>query len=323
MTVKRRLLVLAGVALCACPTNEPGWSVPIERQDGGALLSAWTRGEELVAVGGDLDGSRGLVVRAGADGWCAEPDATDRPLWWAAGSGERWFAVGEDGQIIRDEGGARVDESVTTEATLFGVWDTGTVVWAVGGTPRAETPGGEVWRRDEAGAWALVADQFPGPLFKVHEDWIVGVGSAWRIEGDALVDMSPAGEPRLLTVRKRADDDVWAVGGSAEAEVWHWTGSWARVDMDPYCTNQALNGVWTAPGEDVWVAGQFGAMARWTGTEWDCPETPLSDDHFHAAWPWDGATWFFGGDLFRMGSNHFTVGRWGQGPETIEVGDCG
>lgn len=314
-----RPALIGAVLLCGC---QPGWSVPIERVDGGVLLGAWTAGETLVAVGGELDGSSGLVVRADADGWCAEAGAADRPIWWTHGSGDRWFGVGEDGLILRDEGGARVDESVPTDATLFGVHDTGSVVWAVGGTPRADVPGGEVWKRDEAGAWSLVRDDFPGPLFKVHEDWIVGVGSAWQIVGDQLEDRTADEQPRLLTVRKRADDDVWAVGGLSEAEVWHWTGSWARIDMDPFCTNQALNGVWTAPGEDVWVAGQFGGMMRWDGTAWECPDTPLSDDHFHAVWPWGDERWFLGGDLFRLGSNHFTVGRWGQGPKTIDVPAC-
>lgn len=313
-------MVATAVVLAGC---QPGWGVPIDKQDGGVLLAAWTSGAELVAVGGDLDGSRGLIVRGNEDTWCAERDVTDRPIWWAHGTDDRWFGVGEDGLIVRRDGDQLIDESVATDATLFGVHDTGSVVWAVGGTPRADVPGGEVWRRDESGTWSLVAEDFPGPLFKVHEDWIVGVGSAWRIEGDSLVEMTAPEEPRLLTVRKRADDDVWAVGGLNEAEVWHWTGSWERVEMDPFCTNQSLNGVWTEPGEDVWVAGQFGAMMRWDGSEWHCPETPLTDDHFHAAWPWNGSTWFFGGDLFRLGSNHFTVGRWGRGPKTITVDDCG
>ena len=315
----RRAATIAALALCGCA---PGWTVPIDAQDGGVLLAAWTAGDDLVAVGGDLDGARGLIVRATADGWCAEADATDRPIWWVHGSGARWFGVGEAGLIVREEGGVRSDESVPTDATLFGVHDTGSEVWAVGGTQRADVPGGEVWRRDSDGAWTLVADTFPGPLFKVHEDWIVGVGSSWQIVGDQLEERTADEEPRLLTVRKRGDDDVWAVGGLSEAEVWHWTGSWARVEMDPFCTNQALNGVWTGPGEDVWVAGQFGAMMRWDGATWDCPDAPLTQDHFHATWPWGDERWFFGGDLFRLGGNHFTIGRYGQGPKTVPVTAC-
>ncbi len=56
----------------------------------------------------------------------------------------------------------------------------------------------------------------------------------------------------------------------------------------------------------MWVAGGFGTMAGWDGA-WRCPEEPLTQQHLHAVVVWDGAPYWFGGDLLRPGGNHFTI----------------
>ena len=71
------------------------------------------------------------------------------------------------------------------------------------------------------------------------------------------------------------DAPVWAVGGVTGSLVQHWDGGeWSEVDAPGI--GQPLMGVWTAPGEDVWVAGNFGTTARWDGSAWDQPTWPLT-----------------------------------------------
>ncbi len=309
--------VLLFLLLLGC---EPEFSLPIEAEPGGVLLASWTHGDAMLSVGGNMDSSGGLLVRADADGWCKDTGISDRPLWWIHGSPGRWFAVGQDGLILRSEGGTITDESIATDLTFFGVWDEGDRVWAVGGTPRAAQPRGELWLR-EGGTWTLFSDAFPDTLFKVWQDVVVGRGGAWRISSGDVVEMSPPDEPNLLTVRGRGDE-LFAVGGNTAPQLWQHDGSWNAVDIDPYCANLPLNGVWTDEGEDVWIAGQFGAVGGWDGEAWTCPERSMTQDDFHAAWKWDDAIWFVGGNLSSASDSHFSIARYGEGAVELDMQEC-
>lgn len=324
-----RSAVLLLPLLCACPGP---WTLPVESEEGGILLAAWSDGSDLLAVGGHLDDSGGLIVRREGDAWCKEPGFADRPLWWVHGSTEgRWFAVGAAGLILHREGGQLVDESVDTVATLYGVWDEGDRVWAVGGDVFGSRLG-EIWLRED-GEWSLFASDLPGVVFKVWERWFVGDGVALYLGDDGLLEnRSTGGGEKLLTVRGRSDTDVWAVGGAMSSLLMHHDGTeWSTIEVDPLCTSQPLNGVWTAPGEDVWVAGMSGAMARFDGQEWHCaklreddPLRDLNHAHFHAVWPGtEGEMLWFGGDFFERGDNLFTIGRHSETPGTTGVGTCG
>ena len=315
---RKAIAIGVGLALGGCTE----FSILVEREPGGLLLGGWSEGDDLIAVGGHLDGSGGTLVQVNGKEVCMEADFADRAAWWIHGDGQgSWTAVGETGLIVSSENNTRSDESVETESTLFGVWQDGDHTWAVGGDVWGSGLG-QIWLRQD-GEWTLEQDEVSGVLYKVWEDWIVGDGVILRREGDAWVDHTPAEAPRLLTVRGRSSDDVWAVGGEVSAELWHWNGTqWSQVDVSPYCTNQPLNGVWTAPGEEVYIAGMSGAMGWWDGTEWHCPDVPLTGEHFHAVWPHQGDTYWLGGDLFSSGDNHATIGRWGKGKAAVGVTGC-
>ena len=297
---------------------EAAWSVLGEGLEGGALLGARSVGGALYFVGGQLDGSEGAIVRLDEAGGCVERMAAPRLLWWIHGaSADTWYAVGHQGQIIRSSGGVRTDESVATEATFYGVWDAGDVVYAVGGDVRGSKQG-EVWiRRD--GAWSLLAGELPGVLFKVWRDWVVGDGVAYRIVGDSLEAHPPPDGARLLTVVGRGDDDVWAVGGAQLPTVLRWDGSaWSKIEFSPFCGNQGLNGVWTAPGEDVWVTGFHGAMARFDGTEWVCPRPAPTREHMHVIIGHEGEVYAAGGNLLHPNeASVATITRHGAGERTV------
>ncbi len=299
--------------------------------EGGVMLSGHSSERGMVVVGGRLSSTPGSAPGGpGTLYWvrdqqlCRQVGITEQTLWWIEGSGDgTWFAVGERGTILRFDGTTVHDESVDTEAILYGVRASDPPI-AVGGDPFG-TQQGEIWQRGDDGTWSLLHTELPGVAFKISGDWIVGVGVAWQLQSDGtLVEHHPPNDARLLTVRARAADDVWAVGGAASAVVLHWDGTaWEEIPFDTACGNGGLNGVWTAPGEDVWVAGFFGAMARYDGEAWTCSRPPATFEHLHATWEHDGQMWWGGGALLSSGGNVATLGRHGiADPLALPVVDC-
>lgn len=274
----------------------------------GPLLSAWSDGDVLIMTGGHPGGTEGVLARYDGEAVSVEAGVADRTLWWIAGprAGE-WYAVGEGGRIVHETDGVRVREDVPTDATLFGVWADEDVAWAVGGTVGPEGTTGEIWTRRD-GMWSAFATNLPGAVFKVWDGWFVGDGHAWRLVDDALVEASPTG--RLVTVRGRADDDVWAVGGLGAPLVTHWDGAaWSEVDAA--ALGQPLSGLWTGAGEDVYVAGNFGTAAILRDDTWEVPEVPPTDAHLHAVWRHGDAVYWVGGDLYGDGDGTGVLVRYG------------
>jgi len=323
----------------------PGFSLMADELSSGMLLSAWTDGEQMLAVGGSLGSGPGTVTHWRDGELCVETEAHDRGLWWIHGPrvGE-WYAVGFAGRILHDVDGVRTVEDVETDATLFGVWaaDDGTV-WAVGGEAGSGEPYGEVWRRTD-GTWELHSE-LSLMLFKVWDGWMVGEQQIYQLVGDELVahdtvwlldddgqlyEETVAADAergwsgiRLLTVRGRNDtDDVWAVGGMTSSMMLHYDGDrWEEVTTAG--VGQPLNGVWTAEGEDVHVAGHFGTTATWSSeTEsWTQPLLPVTNQHFHGVWKHADEVYWVGGDLFGAGDRG-TIARYGEDPSAVIEGAC-
>jgi hypothetical protein len=287
--------------------------------EGGVLLSAWSDGDVMRAVGGDLGGGPGVLVNYEDGALCLEREVTDRALWWIHGASEgEWYAVGEGGVVLHSTNGERVREDLGVDITLFGVWDTGDVVYAVGGNIGAGENEGQIWQRVD-GEWSVLAEDLPGVLFKVWNNWFVGQDYTYTLEDGALVEVETG--VRLLTVRGRDAEDVYAVGGLTGPVAYHWEeGAW--VEMETEGMGQALNGVWTDTGEDVWVAGNYGTTAYFDGSQWVSPDEPLTTEHLHAVWKHADETYFFGGNLFTGGDNYGVILRWGTHAETLDVADC-
>lgn len=318
------LLLLCCAALACGDDAGEEFSIVADQIPGGVLLGAISDGEEATFVGGQLGGGAGIIARYNSDGLCVEEGVSDRALWWihSARPGE-WYAVGEAGTIVHSVDGVRTDESVTTNAILYGVWDAGDRVIAVGGDLRG-TGEGEVWVRDSAGTWTQLASALPGVLFKVWDQWIVGKDVAYHLEGDTLVERFPPENTTLLTVIGRDDEDVWAVGGLTTPTVLHWNGTdWDPVDVDIACAgNNGLNGVWTEPDAPVWIAGFFGTMGGLEASEWICPKAPPTYEHFHVVVKHGEEMLWGGGNLFDVGNNYGTVARFGKGKKTLTPSVC-
>jgi hypothetical protein len=297
------------------------WELVSEEIPGGVLLSAWTDSDAMHIVGGDLGGGAGMMVHWDGSTLCWESAVTERALWWIHGDGNRtWVAVGEGGTVLRSKDGVRSRIDVPTDATLFGVWVDGEEIWAAGGRVGSGENKGEIWRWDGS-TWTAIARELPGVLFKVWDGWFVGQDVSYRWDGEALEDIPVAG--RLLTVRGRSSKDVWAVGGLSGPMVVRWEDE-AWVDQDTTGLDQAINGVWTAPGQDIFIAGNYGTTAHWDGTSWIRPEMPLTTDHLHAVWRHGDETWWMGGNLFQVSDNHGVLIRRGgteRVPEPVECTD--
>ncbi len=300
-------------------STDDHYEVVSDEITGGVILSAWSDGDSLRMVGGDLGGGPGLMLSGDPGALCVESAITDRALWWIHGDRPgHWVAVGEAGRVLRSTDGVRERMDIPTDATLFGVWVTGDEIWAAGGHIGSGQNDGEIWRW--AGTeWTAIATDLPGVLFKVWDGWFVGHDVAYQWVDGALESRPAAG--RLLTVRGRDASDIWAVGGLNQALVVQWDGTdWQDINTDGL--GQTINGVWTGPEQPVWVAGNFGVTSHWDGTAWNSPEMPLTTDHLHAVWRHDGSIWWVGGDLFNVGDNHGIIIRYGPGNFTQDIDNC-
>lgn len=322
-------LVALLAALCCCDESarEAEFSLLADDIPAGTLLGITSMGSEALFVGGQLDGSEGILVRYDGTSICYEEAVASRPLWWihSAREGE-FYAVGERGTIVHSLDGVRTDESVDTDATLFGVFDAGDQVIAVGGDVFGSGLG-EVWIR-EGGSWSLLRGDLPGVAFKVWDRWIVGDGIAYHLTDDPtpiLEERFPPDGARLTTVVGRNDDEVFAVGGLGSPVLLAWNGaSWENVDIDPGCADMALNGVFTEPGESVWVAGFFGRMGelRADGT-WNCAVSPPTFETFHVVGKHGDELLFAGGNFLEQGGNYGTIARYGEANEALTATACG
>ena len=307
------LLLLWGCKNAETDTDEVYAGLALEQSaETGALLGAYSAGSELVLVGGDF-GSRGVITHYDGESFCVESDTVEGALWWVHGrSPTDWYAVGENGMIVHEQAGSRTREDVPTAATLFGVYDDGTDVWAVGGDVRNHQLG-EIWRKPAGGSWELQLGEIEGLMFKVHDGWFVGDGKAFYWDGTELLPRHPDGEggrpPKLLTVRSLGPEHAFAVGGQATPMLFEYVdGSWQTREVKPSCGgNQGLNGIYTATGETIHIAGHFGAASTLEAGEWRCDSPPQTSEHFHVVMVHNDEVVWAGGDLFATGSNHGTV----------------
>jgi hypothetical protein len=326
------------LALVSCKSDAPDdtgeesspWSLMADNFSEGVLLSLWPASEEEVLFVGGGMGREGPGILARyrplENTLCWEELLDDKALWWVHGVDETdWYAVGEKGAIVHyTASGGFQDESVETPRTLYGVWVDEGVVWAVGGSFGGSPTGtGEIWRKDEAG-WSLFAEDLPGTLFKVWQGHFVGNQVAYRLDADGSLEAVAPGEHKLLTLRGRSVTDIWAVGGTQAADVQHFDGTaWATVQTAGL--GLPLMGVWTSPGESVWVSGMSGVQAysEDDGLTWQIPDFPLTSNSFHAVRAVGDEVLFAGGNLMSTsGEFHGTIGRFGAAHTAPSLSKC-
>ena len=305
------LLVVTGCGSGA-DDAEPGrtWKVAAEGLEG-SIMSFWgLSDEDLFAVGG-VPGSGGdgaAVLWRGPGGWT--PLNVSAPtLWWVYGfAHDDVWAVGERGTVLHYDGVSWGTQQTGYDYTLWGLWGAARDdLWAVGGRPDGSGP--PVLRHYDGDAWHDVdgpsADD--GFYFKVwgtaaDDVHLVGAAKGERgergvighFDGERWTLVGSTQPARLLTVRGRSPDDVYAVGGVTGGLMVHYDGdSWRTVDL---AVDTGLMGVWTAPEQPVVATGMRGLLivdagdgAGFRGTE------PLTYECLHAAWGSDSGLLVAGG----------------------------
>jgi len=119
-------------------------------------------------------------------------------------------------------------------------------------------------------------------------------------DGSTWTEQTSGTTQRLITVYGRGPDDVYAVGGVTSSVLLHNDGTgWQQLDMD---LGAGLMGVWTAPGQDVFVAGFRGATGLGDGSDWTALPY-LTTDCLHATWGDGHGVILAGGGNLLSGSN--------------------
>lgn len=320
------LVGLVGVHGCEDdPTPTPSgidleWVTEHDTYPAGSLLSIWSSGpDEVWMVGGQPDAS--LALSWDGSAWTRHDPGVGHQLWWVHGfEGGPVYVVGDRGVAARYQDGAWEPlDTGLSGTTLYGIWGAAPDdLWAVGG-PSARAPAderegdvvlhfdGQSWQRQTIQALLDKPDSAGKNIFKVwgtSADHAVIVGDSglvlvWDGSTWERQDSGAAGET-LFTVWGRGPDDVYAVGGLGAPVMIHWDGAaWNRIEL-PAEAPQVIQGVWTAPGQPVYVAGWYGFTARYDadGT-WQVgdSETPNA---YHAISSDGEGLWAVGGNIYAL-----------------------
>jgi hypothetical protein len=331
------MLALLGMGLAACsddggenteidagidaaPPVELTWGTVVEGYQPGALFSGWAGGPDNIwVVGGEA--GKSVVLHFDGASWELIDPGLNEQLWWVHGFADGTiYVAGDHGAIGRWDGTAWEQMESNAPGTVFyGIWGaTPDDVWAVGGPTQTPATGvtaeGDVVLHYDGTAWQRVQIQAlldkPASqeknLFKVwgasaDAVFIVGsTGLALHYDGTEWVQMptQSVGQP-LFTVYGRSATDVYAVGGLGVPVLNHWDGTaWSDVEL-PLTAPQAIQGVWTAPGEAVYVGGWYGFTAALNDdSTWTVEQTD-SQLAYHAVFgDGSGAVWAVGGDIY-------------------------
>ena len=333
--------LMTGLLFLSCTSAEDGedsgevesdsWSLAADNFTEGVLLSIFPVSEEEVwMVGGGLQREGpGVLVRYKPleNTLCEEVLLEDKSLWWIHGAedSESIYAVGESGTVLHYQPTTGwLDESVATNMTFYGVWASDDAVGAIGGRVGGSATGqGVIWKKGEEG-WAIFAEELPGTLFKTWNEYFIGNQVAYRLDENGDLESIDPGEQKLLTLRGRSEEDLWAVGGAQSASVLRFDGQeWEDIQTEGL--GLPLMGVWTAPGEAVWVSGMNGVQgfSEDEGASWMTPAVPLTSKSFHAVAKHGEEVLFAGGNMMSTSGNyHGTIGRYGPPKSTPKRIDC-
>lgn len=328
-------LVLASAVLAAPACSDDGggggvavplaWETVAAEYQPGALFSGWASAPDDVWVVGGEPGQSVALHYDGATWTNMDPGLNDL-LWWIHGfAGGRVFVVGDHGAAAYlDNGEWTITETNVPGTTLYGVWGASPDdVWAVGGPTQAPPEGvepegfvvlhfdGSAWTRVEIDALAGKPASQGSNLFKIwgtsaQDMYIVGdSGLALHYDGQTWTEQPTGVSDPLFTVVGRSAGDVWAVGGLIAPVMIHWDGAaWSTVDLPPV-QPQAMQGVWTAPDEAVYVGGWYGYTASLDiDGAWEVMETGSALSYHAVFGDGNGSLWAVGGDIDSLRDDH-------------------
>jgi hypothetical protein len=342
MTKRCALLALL-VSLCvlpACPEDpappvevDAGedpvlleWNTVVDGYAPGALFSGWAGGpDDVWLVGGER--GRSVVLHYDGTSWESLDPGLNQQLWWVHGFPDGTVYVCGDGGAVGRWNGSTWEQldSGAPGTVFYGIWGaTADDIWVVGGPTPAPasgvTPEGDVVLHFDGSAFQrqqiqVLLDKPASAqknLFKVwgasaDKVFIVGSsGLALHYDGTSWEKFeTPAVGQALFTVSGRSATDVYAVGGEGVAVMLHWDGSaWSEVEL-PRGAPQAIQGVWTAPGQPVYLGGWYGFTAALTpGGTWTVEDTGSPFAYHAVLGDGGGSVWAVGGDIYALLVNY-------------------
>ena len=171
-----------------------------------------------------------------------------------------------------------VASSDTTDGALTSVWAAGNDMFVTGGKGLVGMSGGGVILHYDGAHWDRTPTaQFMWWIFGFTKTNVWAVGQGGLIEhydGSAWTQTpAPTGFTGTLSgIWGASPNDIWAVGGSADAPpvptVLHWNGTqWSSVSSGTTETGQIFK-VWGADASHVYAVGDRGIVLAFDGNAW-------------------------------------------------------
>ena len=208
----------------------------LRRSDAGVWAGGGSfTGSELFGVGGGGEndvwavGQGGVIGHFAGSSWSSDPSGGSEDLYavWSAGANATW-AVGANGTILAYDGSWSAQASGTTYDLLDVRGLSATDVWAVGNNGAIRHFNGFSWSDSAQGAW---------------------------------------GQYDFHSVVPVAGNEVWVVGqarqtGGGGVLLKYNGNNWTQMT---YGSVNSLKGVWGTATDGVWIAGEGGAVLRYSG----------------------------------------------------------
>ncbi|MGC4122176.1 MAG: hypothetical protein QM765_47870 [Myxococcales bacterium] len=254
----------------------------------GQLKGLWgTTTGELFAVG-----KKGALRHFDGQAWSAMASPTTKDLLAVWGSGPSdVFAVGEGGTLLRYDGKAWRLETVPTTATLYSVTGCSATNVLVG------SEAGMILRFDGT-SWRLEA--VPGSTSKLTSLACAG-DEAWAIDEVRLRHYARGtwhpSEAEAVSVWANAPTDVLAVLTLGRLKRFDSvTNTWLDVASFP---SEPLQTVWSSGPDNIWLAGDNGAVEHFDGVRWTSLPANSTDWRIEALWGRAGNDLWAVGSLFQ------------------------
>jgi hypothetical protein len=221
------------------------------------------------------DGSRWTSMPTPAAGGLL-PNATSEV--WTGAPNDLWFSNANIKCCVWHwSGGAWTSYPLNDNRQVFHLWGSGPSDVFGSDAGDGVHPGytghwdGTAWTHIDSGGAGPMWGSGPRDVFSVSVTSVTHYdGSTWSL--------GPALAAPKYAIAGTAHDDVWIVGDGAM----HYDGaSWSSDVALP--TSAPMRGAWSACKNDVWAAGDGGAITRFDGARWSAVSSPTSAA-LHAVW---------------------------------------
>lgn len=244
--------------------------------------------------GTTIVGDNGTILTT--SGFTPIPSGTTKNLYDVFDIGSDSWIVGQDGIMLRKQGGIWTGVPSVTSSTLYSLSGiiglSNTELWAAGENGTILRWDGVQWKNIPSGTTQTIRK-----IAKAHSSLRL-LKDAWAFGDNGLIlhwdgaVWAPAQQdtPDPTTGKTLAAQDLSAIWGSGVNDVWvlsragtvlHWNGlQWAAVELPVPASPRAG---WASAADDVWLVGS--TALRWDGATWQQLALPTPDcDGLNAIW---------------------------------------